>query len=221
MGTEINNEALAAALREQTQLTDDVLAKFNVPPLTADCYIKVGEVYFKPEIDRPLIDDLIHCNIAWFLDVLKGDGDPNSTDFVSRRKGKGPVLHVPLYKAVLQAQAELEVGKLDGRETETLQVATRSQIDEVAEFLADRIYQDQYLVDTKFQQTSNSYAEAYVDEISTISNEIRTMLTSPQFIFLNVHSPTEVAEALVRQIVKLDRLPRTNSAEGLQLLQEA
>ena len=221
MGTEINNEALAAALREQTQLTDDVLAKFNVPPLTADCYIKVGEVYFKPEIDRPLIDDLIHCNIAWFLDVLKGDGDPNSTDFVIRRKGKGPGLHVPLYKAVLQAQAELEVGKLDGRETETLQVATRSQIDEVAEFLADRIYQDQYLVDTKFQQTSNSYAEAYVDEISTISNEIRTMLTSPQFIFLNVHSPTEVAEALVRQIVKLDRLPRTNSAEGLQLLQEA
>ena len=36
-----------------------------------------------------------------------------------------------------------------------------------------------------------------------------------------MHGPLEIAETLVRQIVKLDRLPATNSLEGLQLLQEA
>ena len=50
----------------------------------------------------------------------------------------------------------------------------------------------------------------------------RTLLTSPQLSHLNVvHAELEHAETLVRQIVKLDRLPKQTPLEGLELLFEA
>jgi hypothetical protein len=241
-GTEINHAALAAVLQENLELgaeTDqkteillskkDVL-KLKLPPLSDDCYIQVGKKYFKPEKNlrllswMPFVDNLLHCNIAWFLAVLKGDGDPHTPIFCQLKKGKGSDhtdLHLPLYKAVLQAQSEAEAGVFHANENGTLQVATGQEIDEVSKFLADRYYQDYFLGNTKAQETSSSYAEAHMHEISTLRNEIRTLLNSPNLFFLNVHSPTEVAEKLVRQIVRLDRLPANNSLEGLQLLQEA
>jgi len=122
---------------------------------------------------------------------------------------------------VIQAQAAAETGTVDVNDNQTLQVATRSQVDDVAHFIADRFWQDIFLLDKEARETSDSYLEAYADKITTFSNQIRTLLTSKQYCYLNVHSPVEVAETLVRQIVKLDRLPATNSLEGLQLLQEA
>ena len=222
MGTEINNAALAAALQEKVELRNDDLNTLNLPPLSRDCYIKVGEKYFKPDDDWPcLIDDILRCNIAWFLDVLKGDGDPCTTKFHYRKGRRGQGWHMPLYEAVLQAQSEAESGVFNVVDNNLLLIATRQQIDDVALFLADRFFQDIFLTDKDAQQTSNSYAEAYLQSITQLANEIGTLLTSPHFIFLNVHGPLEIAETLVRQIVKLDRLPATNSLEGLQLLQEA
>jgi hypothetical protein len=221
MGTEINNEALAAALRERLELSNDDLDTLKLPPLSHNCYIKVDDRYLKPGDGLPLVDNLLHCNIAWFLDVLKGDGDPSTTTFHRRKKRNGRRGHLPLYQAVLQAQSETESGTFDANGKDVVHFATRQQIDEVALFLADRYFQDQFLQSNEAQQTCDSYAEAYINQITTLTNEIRTLLTSPQLIFLNVHSPLEAAEALVRQIVKLDRLPETNALEGLQLLQEA
>ena len=227
MGTEIHNEALSAALQETAELSNDDLATLKLPTLSRDCYIKVGEKYFKPDDDVnfgskvDLVDDLLHCNIAWFLDVLMGDGDPYTTTMNRSKKRRGQGWHTPLYKAVLQAQAEAEGGVFDVGDKKVLLTASREQIDDVAHFLADRYYMDKFLIDKNAQQTSDSYVEAYNEKIISLTNEIRTLFTSPHLIFLNVHSSLEVAETLFRQIVKLDRLPATNSWEGLQLLQEA
>lgn len=243
MGTEIKNEALVAVLRDNLQkkveLRKDDLENVewtSMAPWSHDCYIKVGDKYFKPNDDGPLVDNLIHCNIAWFLDVLKGDGDPGTTKLhCQKREGQD---HMPLYRAVQQAKAEAKKMLRDKRSHEfqgdlpvrsalsdvgkkDLPMATQDEIDDVAFRLADRYYQDRFLQDRNSQQYSNSHAEAYPKEIMTLANEIRTLLTSPHFFFLNVHGPLEVAETLVHQIVKLDRLPARNSYEGLQLLQEA
>ena len=46
-GTELSNPALAVALREKTEFSQKELRAFQVSELTPDCYIKVGERYFK------------------------------------------------------------------------------------------------------------------------------------------------------------------------------
>lgn len=48
MGTEINNEALAAALSEKKEFTEAELDTFKEPNLSYDNYIKVDGGYFKP-----------------------------------------------------------------------------------------------------------------------------------------------------------------------------
>ena len=47
-GTELSNQALAWCLRDKREFSKKEWAKFQIPDLTPDCYIKVGEHYFKP-----------------------------------------------------------------------------------------------------------------------------------------------------------------------------
>jgi hypothetical protein len=50
-GTELSNQALAWCLRDKREFSKKEWAKFQIPSLTPDCYIKVGEHYFKPAAD--------------------------------------------------------------------------------------------------------------------------------------------------------------------------
>jgi len=157
MGTEIDNQALASVLQEKTELNNDDLIKFQLSKLSCDSYIKVGHTYFKPERGETLVDNLLNCNIAWFHHVLKGDGDLNTTQLENSRKQRGLDGHVPLYKAVVQALAAAEPGTVDVNDNQTLHVATRSQVDDMAHFIADRYWQDIFLLDKEARETSDSY----------------------------------------------------------------
>jgi hypothetical protein len=50
-GTELSNQALAWCLRDTREFSRKEWEKFQIPALTPDCYIKVGEHYFKPAAD--------------------------------------------------------------------------------------------------------------------------------------------------------------------------
>ena len=51
-GSEIKNEALAAALRKKHVFSKDEWEKLNVKTLPHDCYIKVADYYLKPAVGR-------------------------------------------------------------------------------------------------------------------------------------------------------------------------
>jgi hypothetical protein len=47
-GTELSNQVLSWRLRDKREFSKKEWAKFQIPNLTPDCYIKVGAHYFKP-----------------------------------------------------------------------------------------------------------------------------------------------------------------------------
>ena len=49
----------------------------------------------------------------------------------------------------------------------------------------------------------------------------RSLLSSPHFYAVNLCKSSEEANRLVSKLVRLDRLPQSNSLEGLLLLQNA
>ena len=52
-GSEISNAMLATALEAKQEFTREEVDNFEVPNLTAMCYIKVGEEYFKAVVEAP------------------------------------------------------------------------------------------------------------------------------------------------------------------------
>ena len=176
-----------------------------------------------------LWDHLICCNISWFLNVLMHDGDPSTTELgtgkLSRHQGPG----IPMHKAIAQAQLEAQTGNgAPWRVSGQGRLATLEEVNDVSFLLADRFYQGIWRVKTANRRPDIGADTAvidhtgmYKDSILEMSNQIRTLLTSPHLSFLNVHGPLEVAETLVRQIVRLDRLPTKNSLQGLLLLHDA
>ena len=82
--------------------------------------------------------------------------------------------------------------------------------------------QVEYLVSVFQRMQRTRWGHGQDDYDADESAMWRTLLTSPQLSHLNVvHAELEHAETLVRQIVKLDRLPKQTPLEGLELLFEA
>ncbi len=75
-GTEISNEALAAALGEKTEFTPAEVAKFGLPALSRDSYIRaVNDKYFSPaaaDLPQISVHDCIKYNFTRNLDAGKG-----------------------------------------------------------------------------------------------------------------------------------------------------
>jgi len=75
-GTEISNEALAAALGQKTGFTPAEVAEFKLPVLSRENYIRaVNDKYYAPAADLPQISvhGCIKYNFTRLLDAGKGD----------------------------------------------------------------------------------------------------------------------------------------------------
>ena len=185
----------------------------------------------------PKTDNFLRCNMAWFQEALRGDGDPNTAEAFFRKNVSKQGL-VPLWRRIQSAKSESRTG-ISTVGTTDFQSATREQISEVSHFLADCLFQDYFRASTGTQagETSHNLQHAWgppVDpslgdthdvvfrqQIKRWSSQIRTLLSSEHFSVMNLNGPMEMAESLVREIVRLDRLPGKTSLEGLSLVQEA
>ena len=153
--------------------------------------------------------NLLHCNIAWFHDVLTGDANPNTMCAeTGHRNDNGRFASMPLHQAIKEHS-----DMIDSNDVLGLEGSSREQVNEIASFLAECYVQDR-------QDNSHNRIKCW-GEIEACSSEIRALLSSKTLSSLNVHSPIQVQEALLQQVVQIDRVPSKNSIEGLLLIQEA
>jgi len=73
-GIEIENELLASALLGKSEFNGQEWEMFNVSELSYDSYIKVGDLYFKPAFEGPIIWDIVSKQVV-FVHELSGDKD--------------------------------------------------------------------------------------------------------------------------------------------------
>jgi hypothetical protein len=168
-----------------------------------------------------LWDHLICSNIAWFHHVLMHDGDPNTTGACTMNRREGP--STPMHEAIAQAQLEAQRGYSTHQAGRLgLRQATLEEINDVSFLVTDNFYRGIFKTDqTNGKFVSSAHTDIYKGKMHEMNNQIRTILTSPHLSFLNVHAPLKVAEVLVREIVRLDRLPTSNSLQGLLLVRDA
>ena len=110
---------------------------------------------------------------------------------------------------------------------EILVPASKHDIDGVAYWLVDRFFNDsfQVLPDREARESrGQTHDELYRDGERSLSMLMaaKTLLNSPNTYSINLWSSSEAVEQrLVRQLVRLDRLPRNNPLSGLRLLSDA
>jgi hypothetical protein len=214
------------------------------PPLvvedgTLGC-LEATQAAYEKRCDRLLqeaeaADTFDTASLAIFGSVLDADGRKNQS---SAYKG------VPLHEAILRAEAA-ENGQeetLPSTPTSTSQVVATHEslsytnnIDVLADWLARRFFADAHeripeaalsqVFDWrgyKFQgKDCKKFFEVYGNELRTLTAHFSTILASPKCYHLNLHVDPEQATKLVKQIVRLDRLPEYTPAEGLRLLRDA
>jgi len=76
-GTEIKNQKFAQALAVKKEFTNDELAAYQVFNLSASSYIKVGDIYFKPDKPEPIAEQIRAA-------ILAADGKDQAQDDVLR-----------------------------------------------------------------------------------------------------------------------------------------
>eukprot|EP00966_Prymnesium_polylepis_P316804 7320346-Prymnesium_polylepis.2 len=89
--------------------------------------------------------------------------------------------------------------------------------------MVDRFYSDAWrLIDDHEEREARgeTYAQHFKGRIATQIAHTRRLLSSPNVYHLNF-ADMESAQRLVNQLVRLDRLPKENTLEGLLLLQSA
>lgn len=191
---------------------------------------------------RICTDTLIRCNIAFLHDALKGDGDPNTpAGLVETRRN----LHLSLHETIRQAEDRYSSsGESDdaAKKMAHAQILERERerILEVAWFIAERFFcaherkEEAAAEEKQLKQKKEAVTEEplqkeqleerarliYREEMESYATQISALLSSKNFVSLNVHAPMSVQADMMRALVKLDRLPIQNSLEGLLLLQE-
>ena len=160
------------------------------------------------------------CSIAHFHTVCVGD--VSGTD--ETRVSKGAASAVPLHLALRRA-AEGNADTSSADESDFVRPATTEMMSEVASWIADRVFSDAWqLVPKKereeLEKKGVTYETHYRDLVYAHSVCARSILTSPNFHALNL-SDMEQAQRLVSHLVRLDRLPKGDTLEGLHLLREA
>lgn len=190
--------------------------------------IEAAQKRFEEECDTMLEQGLTEsfdvCAISWLRDVLKGDGDTSTTeitdDYKSTKNSKQVCSSlVPLHEAIARAQDDTR----DASNNEKIPVATNEQIDSVSRWFSHRVFKDawQVILDREEREAQGqNYISFYRDRIFAQTTMMRTILESPNFHHLNLTDKVG-AKRLVQYLVKLDRLPKQNSLEALQLLREA
>ena len=171
------------------------------------------------------------CTFAYFHDVLTGDGSASTTELTSRGiKNATNSENLPLHAAIALAQ-EAEENLVEGKDedggsgsvisSKTLRRATSDQIVETVDWLVDRYFCDAWeLLSEEQKREGEAYENLYKDGIYSTSLYARTLMTSENMYHVNVVD-MHGAKSLVNKLVRLDRLPKENSLEGLLILRSA
>ena len=180
-------------------------------------------------VEAGTFDWLNVCAVAWFHDVLFGDGDPSTTGNQAGSTmdaGSPTAIHEALrLRRLRERQGSTEA--LQSASEQPFRAATPEQVLDVARFLSERFHKD-FLERKQSQLRGEGKSE---DEIMKAKEDfgnkqqaaaqIFTMLLSHEsFHGANVADVSGVRR-LVQALVKLDRLPKENSIEALKLLQMA
>lgn len=196
-----------------------------------DDMISAAKQHFTEHCDAllaaSLAESLDCCTIAYFHDVLNGDGNASSTELGhGSRLGRSEIKLETLHQAISRHQRDDESGASEAGDqqlTKRLLPASSGQIAAVASWLAERFFSDawQLLPDREAREATGQTHKTYYKElIMSHATFMRTLLTSPNFHHVNLVD-TDGANRLVSALVRLDRLPRSNPLEGLLLLRSA
>ena len=166
------------------------------------------------------MDNFMACTVAYFHSVLMRDGEPHHACSEGQDEQRKSLR--PLHDALSRAMNSIENGVSNTANS----IMSEQNVLDVAYKLADRFFRDTAICsaaksDAVLDDESTEHRKKYREKIAHMASHIRELYTSPQFSSLNVHTDMKAAKRLVKEIVKLDRLPRKNPVRGLQLLQEA
>ena len=100
--------------------------------------------------------------------------------------------------------------------------ATPEQTLDLADWLADKMFEDAYrLLDPNSQWRVTTFQEQYKQGLVAMRAHARSLLSSSDFYHVNITEDLRLAQRLIRSLIKLDRLPGQNPIEGLKLLRSA
>ena len=164
------------------------------------------------------------CTIAYFHDVLTGDGSHLTTEVSSRgnvRSKSGSSCKQPLHAAIREANCEdSDMGGQKINSTSTLVRATPQQIQDVADWIAHQYFKYAFEICDDEQKKGLEYYELFEDYLSALSSCGFELLSSEHTYHANV-CDIEGISKLIDRLVRLDRLPKENPVEGLLLLRSA
>ncbi|CAE7266464.1 unnamed protein product [Symbiodinium sp. CCMP2592] len=159
-------------------------------------------------------DSLDVCNVAYAHHALYHfpEKDDARAGFMQQRRV------IPLHEAIKEARAERQhqVSSVDLDEDRW--EATDAQVMDIARRLAGRVLQD--CRKALGRPLSDEFEQIYDKKAVELASQIRSVLVSPQAHQVNIHDMAE-AKRIVNNLIQSDRLPRTNSLEGLLLMQQA
>lgn len=157
--------------------------------------------------------------LAYFRDVLFGDGNPIETavEVIQIR------VPTPLHEVILESEVEscmLNVGERD-----VLEPASKEKVREVVLWLARSFYSDCWeILDSgeraKLEAEGIDFETHYEAQFLTWVQHAECLLNNDKFLGINVID-VDGAQNLVRKLVSLDKLPLANPIEGLRLLRAA
>ena len=153
------------------------------------------------------------CSLAYLHDVLFDE--VNESEYLRR----GVEARLPLHRAIVRA-SNAATGSV-GTDHE-LTRATPQQVLETASWLSTQIFRDAWktLPDCREREargeTADEHYQKFIFAQSVLS---RAILSSPNVFSVNLFDQGE-AHQLVNHLVKVDRLPKRNSLEGLLILRD-
>jgi len=170
-------------------------------------------------MDPPRSDCLDVCLIAYFKDVLFGDGNAETTATLD----SGPLSTGPEHRprktlsAVIRSQIAGEKQAIDGS---NLPRANSEEVDSLVSWLSNSVYRGYHLTLPEKFRTSDDPLQHYRDMHYKFGLLLQALFNEDRVHPLNVLD-IPGSKRLVGELVKLDRLPKYETIEGLYLLRDA
>jgi len=194
--------------KSRTELIDEAKAKYK-----EEC---------KRYLEAGTIESFDVCAIAYFHDILFGDGVAQTADMPDRARVKNAnqkkAQAVPLYKAIKAAQDDSNTSWM----ASDMEPATPDQVMELGTWLAQNCFEDAFegSLSEDHKAKGLSMEDWYRSRIYAMVLYIHTLYNSKQLYHANLCNLKEV-QKLVHRLVRLDRVPMGNPLEGLLVLQAA
>lgn len=180
-------------------------------------------------VEAGTLDWLNVCAVAWFQDVLFGDGNPSTTGNQAGSTmdaGSPTAIHEALrLRRLRERQGSTEA--LQSASEQPFQAATPEQVLDVARFLSERFHKDlwekwqSHVRDEGIPEDEIMKAKEDTGNEQQAAAQVYTMLLSHESFHGANAADVSGVRRLVQALVKLDRLPKENSIEALKLLQMA